>query len=203
MCIRDRVPSTWLCGSRWEWWPASHPGMPRSFSLRSICLPIAYGNTAVLKPSTESAVVGGILLAEVFHEAGFPEGVLNVVTNGPGQGGEMGDELIENPAVRRLSFTGSSQVGRTLAEKAGRHLKRVALELGGHNPLLILKDADIDYAVDVATFGAFLHQGQICMSVRRIIAEEEVVQEFTEKFAAKVSTLKVGTPRRWTQLSAR
>jgi len=168
---------------------------PVILSLRSICLPIAYGNTAVLKPSTESAVVGGILLAEVFHEAGFPEGVLNVVTNGPGQSGEMGDELIENPAVRRLSFTGSSQVGRTLAEKAGRHLKRVALELGGHNPLLILKDADIDYAVDVATFGAFLHQGQICMSVRRIIAEEEVVQEFTEKFAAKVSTLKVGDPK--------
>ncbi|MHB1342957.1 MAG: aldehyde dehydrogenase family protein [Thermoleophilia bacterium] len=168
---------------------------PLILSLRSIALPIAYGNTAVLKPSTESAVVGGIALAEVFHEAGFPKGVLNVVTNGPGRSGEMGDELLENPAVRRLGFTGSTEVGRALAEKAGRHLKRMAMELGGHNPLLILKDADIDYAVNVAAFGAFLHQGQICMSVRRIIAEEPIVREFTDKFAAKVSTLKVGNPR--------
>lgn len=168
---------------------------PVILSLRSICLPIAYGNTAVLKPSTESAVVGGLILAEVFHEAGFPKGVLNVVTNGPGRSGELGDELIENRAVRRIGFTGSSEVGRLLAEKAGRHLKRVALELGGHNPLIVLKDADIDYAVQVAAFGAFLHQGQICMSVRRVIVEEPVAREFTDKFAAKAATLKVGDPK--------
>jgi acyl-CoA reductase-like NAD-dependent aldehyde dehydrogenase len=163
-------------------------------SLRSICMPIAYGNTTVLKPSTESSVAGGILIAEVFHEAGFPKGVLNVVTNGPGKSGEIGDEFIENPKVRRITLTGSSSVGRQLAEKAGRHLKRVAMELGGQNPMIILKDADIDYAVNAATFGAFLHQGQICMSTRRILVDKTVAASFTEKFVKKVSGLQVGNP---------
>jgi acyl-CoA reductase-like NAD-dependent aldehyde dehydrogenase len=139
---------------------------PLILSLRAICLPIAYGNTAVLKPSMESSVSGGVVIAEIFHEAGFPKGVLNVVTNGPGGSGEVGDELIANPKVRRINFTGSTSVGRQLAEKAGRHLKRVSLELGGQNPLIIMGDADVDYAVNAAAFGAFLHQGQICMSVR-------------------------------------
>ncbi|MGB9630264.1 MAG: aldehyde dehydrogenase family protein, partial [Thermodesulfobacteriota bacterium] len=168
---------------------------PLILSLRSICLPIAYGNTAILKPSTESAVSGGVVIAEVFHEAGFPKGVLNLVTNGPGKSGEIGDELIEDPRVRRISLTGSSSVGRQLAEKAGRHLKRVALELGGQNPLIILRDADIDHAVNATIFGAFLHQGQICMSTRRVIIEKEVAKEFTEKLVKKASTLKVGNPK--------
>jgi len=168
---------------------------PLILSLRSICMPIAYGNTAVLKPSTESSVAGGILIAEVFHQAGFPKGVLNVVTNGPGRSGEIGDEFIENPKVRRISMTGSSAVGRQLAEKAGRHLKRVALELGGQNPMIILKDADIDYAVNAAAFGAFLHQGQICMSTRRIIIEKPIADSFTDKFVKKVSGFKVGNPK--------
>ena len=168
---------------------------PLILSLRSICLPIAYGNTAVLKPAMESSVAGGVLIAQVFDEAGFPKGVLNLVTNGPGASRDIGDEFIENPKVRRINLTGSTAVGRTIAEKAGRHLKRVALELGGQNPLLVLRDADIDYAVNVATFGAFLHQGQICMSVRRIIIEEAVAKEFTEKFVQKVKTLKVGNPK--------
>ena len=135
---------------------------PLILSLRSICMPIAYGNTAVLKPSTESAAAGGILIAEVFQQAGFPSGVLNVVTNGPGRSAEIGDEFIENPIVRRINLTGSSAVGRQLAEKAGRHLKRVALELGGQNPLIVLRDASIDHAVNAAAFGGFLHQGQLC-----------------------------------------
>jgi len=168
---------------------------PLILSLRSICLPVAYGNTAVLKPSTESAVSGGALIAEVFHEAGFPKGVLNLVTNGPGHSGEIGDEFIENRKVRRISLTGSTAAGRQLAEKAGRHLKRVALELGGQNPLIILRDADIDYAVNAAAFGAFLHQGQICMSTRRIIVEYPIAKEFTEKLVKKVSTYKVGNPK--------
>jgi aldehyde dehydrogenase (NAD+) len=168
---------------------------PLILSLRSICMPIAYGNTAVLKPSTESAVAGGILIAEVFHQAGFPKGVLNVVTNGPGRSGEIGDEFIENPKVRRINLTGSSAVGRQIAEKAGRYLKRVALELGGQNPLIILRDADVDYAVNAAAFGGFLHQGQICMSTRRIIIEKPVAAAFIEKFVAKVSKLKVGDPK--------
>jgi aldehyde dehydrogenase (NAD+) len=168
---------------------------PLILSLRSICLPIAYGNTAILKPSTESAVAGGSVIAEVFHEAGFPKGVLNLVTNGPGRSGEIGDEFIENPKVRRISLTGSSAVGRQLAEKAGRYLKRISLELGGQNPLIILRDADVDYAVNAAAFGGFLHQGQICMSTRRIIVEKPVVQEFIKKFVQKVSTFKVGNPK--------
>ncbi|HEY3276810.1 MAG TPA: aldehyde dehydrogenase family protein [Syntrophorhabdaceae bacterium] len=168
---------------------------PLILSLRSICLPIAYGNTTVLKSSTESSVAGGVVLAEVFHEAGFPKGVFNLVTNGPGASAEIGDEFIENPAVRRISLTGSSEVGRILAEKAGRYLKRVALELGGQNPMIVLADANIDNAVNAAAFGAFLHQGQICMSTRRIIVERAAAKEFTEKFAKKVSAFKVGNPK--------
>jgi aldehyde dehydrogenase (NAD+) len=143
----------------------------------------------------ESAVAGGVVIAEVFHEAGFPKGVLNLVTNGPGRSGEIGDEFIENPKVRRINLTGSSAVGRQLAEKAGRYLKRVALELGGQNPLIILRDADVDYAVNAAAFGGFLHQGQICMSTRRVIVEKPIAHEFTEKFVKKVLTFKVGNPK--------
>jgi acyl-CoA reductase-like NAD-dependent aldehyde dehydrogenase len=168
---------------------------PLILSLRAVCMPIAYGNTAVLKPSTESAAAGGVMIAEVFHEAGFPKGVLNLVTNGPGVSSEIGDEFIENPKVRRINLTGSSAVGRQLAEKAGRYLKRVALELGGQNPMIILSDADIDQAVNAACFGGFLHQGQICMSMRRIIIEKSVAREFTEKFVKKVSAYKFGNPK--------
>jgi aldehyde dehydrogenase (NAD+) len=157
-------------------------------------MPIALGNTAILKPSTESAIVGGVVIAEVFHEAGFPKGVLNVVTNGPGRSGEIGDEFVENPKVRRINLTGSTAVGRQLAEKAGRHLKRVALELGGQGPLIILRDADVDYAVNAAAFGAFIHQGQACMATRRVIVERPIAKEFTKKFVQKASSLKVGNP---------
>jgi len=168
---------------------------PLILSLRSVAFPLAYGNTAVLKPSAESPVSGGIVIAEIFEEAGIPKGVLNVVTNGPGRSGEIGDEFITDPRVRRISFTGSTEVGRLLAEKAGRHLKKVTLELGGQDPLIILKDADIDRAVDAAAFGRFLHQGQVCMSTKRIIVEEPVAEQFTEKFVSKASGLKVGDPR--------
>ena len=168
---------------------------PLILSLRSICMPIAYGNTAVLKPSTESAAAGGAAIAEVFHEAGFPKGVLNLITNGPGGSGAVGDEFVENPDVRRINLTGSSAVGRRLAEKAGRHLKRVALELGGQNPMLVLQDADIEAAVNAAAFGGFLHQGQICMSTRRLIVDKSIAAEFTEKLLNKVSSFKVGNPQ--------
>ena len=168
---------------------------PLILSLRSICMPIAYGNTAVLKPSSESAVAGGVAIAGVFHEAGFPKGVLNLVTNGPGTSREIGDEFIENSKVRRINLTGSTAVGRELAEKAGRHLKRVALELGGQNPMIVLRDADIDQAVNATVFGGFLHQGQICMSTRRIIIEKPVAGVFTAKLVKRVASLKVGDPK--------
>ena len=168
---------------------------PLILSLRAVALPMACGNTTVLKPSAEAPISGGLIFAEVFEEAGFPKGVFNVVTNGPGFSGEVGDELIEHPKVRRISFTGSTEVGRQIAEKAARQLKKVTLELGGNDPLIVLKDADIDYAVNAATFGRFNHQGQICMSSKRIIVEKPVAAEFTRKFVKKVQGLKVGDPR--------
>ena len=167
---------------------------PLILSLRAVALPMACGNTTVLKPSAEAPISGGLIFGEVFEEAGFPKGVFNVVTNGPGFSGEVGDIFIEHPAVRRLSFTGSTEVGRQIAEKAARHLKQVTLELGGSDPLIVLKDADIDYAVNAATFGRFNHQGQICMSSKRIIVEKPIAEEFTEKFLKKVQGLKVGSP---------
>jgi acyl-CoA reductase-like NAD-dependent aldehyde dehydrogenase len=164
-------------------------------SARSIAAPLALGNTVVLKPSEWSPVVGGLLWGEIFAEAGLPEGVLNVVTHAPGAAGPIGDALVEHPAVRRINFTGSTATGRRLAEAAGRHLKRVVLELGGYNPLIVLADAELDYAVDATTFGAFLHQGQICMSARRVIVERGVADEFTRRLAEKANGLKAGDPR--------
>jgi acyl-CoA reductase-like NAD-dependent aldehyde dehydrogenase len=163
-------------------------------SARSIAAPLALGNTVVLKPSEWSPQVGGLLWGEVFAEAGLPAGVLDIVTHAPGEAQAVGDELIENPHVRRLNFTGSTATGRKLAEAAGRQLKRVVLELGGSNPLIVLADADLDYAVDATTFGAFLHQGQICMSARRIIVERPIADAFVARLAEKTSGLKAGDP---------
>jgi acyl-CoA reductase-like NAD-dependent aldehyde dehydrogenase len=164
-------------------------------SARSIAAPLALGNTVVLKPSELSPVVGGLLWGEIFTEAGLPAGVLNVVTHAPGEAGPIGDEFTEHPAVRRINFTGSTATGRRLAEAAGRNLKRVVLELGGYNPLVVLADADLDYAVNASAFGAFLHQGQICMSARRIIVERPIADEFTSRLAEKTKTLKTGDPK--------
>jgi acyl-CoA reductase-like NAD-dependent aldehyde dehydrogenase len=164
-------------------------------SARSIAAPLALGNTVVLKPSEWSPVVGGLLWGEIFAEAGLPEGVLNIVTHAPGQAEPIGDVLVSHPAVRRINFTGSTNVGRQLAEAAGRHLKRVVLELGGYNPLIVLADADLEYAVNSTAFGAFLHQGQICMSARKVIVERSIADEFTERLAAKTAQLKAGDPK--------
>ncbi len=163
-------------------------------SARSIASPLVAGNTVVLKPSQDSPIVGGLLWAEIMAEAGLPDGVLNVITHAPGDGSKVGDEFAENPRVRRINFTGSSSTGRRIAEAAGRNLKRVVLELGGQNPLLILRDADIEFAVNAAAFGAYLHQGQICMSTRRIIVEAPIADEFSGRLAAKVAGLKMGDP---------
>jgi acyl-CoA reductase-like NAD-dependent aldehyde dehydrogenase len=164
-------------------------------SARSIAAPLALGNTVVLKPSELSPFVGGLIWGEILSEAGLPAGVLNIVTHAPGQAGPIGDELIENPHVRRLNFTGSTATGRKLAEAAGRQLKRVLLELGGSNPLIVLADADLDYAVNATAFGSFLHQGQICMSARRIIVERPIADEFVAGLTEKTSGLKVGDPK--------
>jgi acyl-CoA reductase-like NAD-dependent aldehyde dehydrogenase len=163
-------------------------------SARSIAAPLALGNTVVLKPSEWSPVSGGLLWGEIFAEAGLPDGVLNIVTHAPGQAAAIGDELVSHPAVRRINFTGSTHVGRLLAEAAGRHLKRVVLELGGYNPVIVLADADVDYAVNATAFGAFLHQGQICMSARKVFVERAISDEFIEKLSAKANGLKAGDP---------
>jgi acyl-CoA reductase-like NAD-dependent aldehyde dehydrogenase len=164
-------------------------------SARSIAAPLALGNTVVLKPSEWSPFTGGLLWGEIFAEAGLPAGVLDIVTHAPGGAGPIGEALIESPEVRRLNFTGSSQVGRLIAEAAGRQLKRVVLELGGHNPLIVLADADLDYAVNASAFGSFLHQGQICMSTRRIYVERSIADEFVSRLAEKTKGLKLGDPK--------
>jgi acyl-CoA reductase-like NAD-dependent aldehyde dehydrogenase len=164
-------------------------------SARAIAAPLALGNTVVLKPSELSPYSGGLLWAEIFAEAGLPAGALNVVTHAPGEAGPIGEEFVEHPSVRTINFTGSTATGRKLAEAAGRNLKRVLLELGGQNPLIVLADADLDYAVDAAAFGAYLHQGQICMSARRIIVERPIADAFTARLAEKAGGLKAGDPR--------
>ena len=162
---------------------------------RSFASPIALGNTVVMKPSEHSPYVGGLLFGEILSEAGLPDGVLNIVPHAPGEAGPIGDELAENPLVRVINFTGSTETGRRIAEVAGRNLKRVVLELGGSNPLIVLADADLDYAVDASAFGAFLHQGQICMSARRIIVEQPIADALTERLAEKTKGLKAGDPK--------
>ena len=164
-------------------------------SARSIAAPLALGNTVVLKPSELSPYVGGLLWGEIFAEAGLPAGVLNIVTHAPGEAAPIGDELVEHPAVRVVNFTGSTATGRKLAEAAGRNLKRLVLELGGYNPLIVLADADLEYAVNATAFGAFLHQGQICMSARRIIVERAIADEFVSRLAEKTKGLKAGDPK--------
>jgi acyl-CoA reductase-like NAD-dependent aldehyde dehydrogenase len=168
--------------------------VPYILGSRSFAFPMAYGNTIVLKPSEEAPITGGLLLAEIFEEAGLPPGVLNVITSTREAASEVGDEMIANPAVRRISFTGSTEVGRLIAEKAGRHLKRAVLELGGKDPLIVLGDADLDYAVDAAVWGAFLHQGEICMSTERIIVEETIAKAFTDRLKKRAEEMPMGDP---------
>jgi acyl-CoA reductase-like NAD-dependent aldehyde dehydrogenase len=168
--------------------------VPYLLGSRAFALPVAYGNTAVLKPSEEAPLTGGILLAEIFEEAGLPPGVLNVITCTREDAEEVGDVMTSHPAVRRISFTGSTEVGRIIAEKAGRNLKRAVLELGGKDPLIILGDADLDYAAEAAAWGAFLHQGEICMSTERIIIEKSIADKFTAKLKKRALALKVGDP---------
>ena len=168
--------------------------VPYILSSRAFALPLAYGNTAVLKPSEEAPLTGGLLLAEIFEEAGLPPGVLNVITCTRDDAPEVGETIIAHPAVRRISFTGSTEVGRIIAEQSGRHLKRAVLELGGKDPLIILGDADVDTAVEKAMVGSFLHQGQICMSTERIIIERKIADEFTEKLKQVAMGLPVGDP---------
>ena len=169
--------------------------VPFVLTLRAVAPALALGNTVVLKPSEETPLAGGLLVAEVFEEAGIPPGVLNVVTCAREDVGAVGEVLVTHPAVNVISFTGSTATGRALAEKAGRHLKRMVLELGGKSPLIVLQDADLDLAVSAAAFGAFFHQGQICMASTRILVEQPVADTLAAQLVEKVKTLKMGDPR--------
>ncbi|MEV6607129.1 aldehyde dehydrogenase [Kutzneria sp. NPDC051319] len=167
---------------------------PLILGVRSFAVPIAVGNTVVLKPSEEAPIACGLFLADVLREAGLPAGVLNVVTNAPSDAADVASTLIANQRVRIVNFTGSTKVGRIIGRTAAEHLKPALLELGGKNALLVLDDADIDYAVNAATFGSFNNAGQICLSVDRILVHRSVAEEFTAKFAAKVAALPAGDP---------
>ncbi|MGW9111707.1 aldehyde dehydrogenase [Microbacterium sp. NPDC055683] len=160
---------------------------------RAIAYPIVCGNTVVFRASETSPRTHAII-AEVMHEAGLPAGVLNFLTNAPEDADRVVEAIIAHPSVRRVNFTGSTAVGRIIAEKAARHLTPVLLELGGKAPLVVLDDADIDGAVNAAVFGSFMYQGQICMSTERFVVDESVADEFVEKFVARTRTLPSGDP---------
>lgn len=175
---------------------------PIILGVRAIAVPLACGNTVVLKAS-ELCPRTHRLIAAAFAEAGLPDGAVGLVTNAPCDAAEVVGALIDHPAVRRINFTGSTATGRIIAVRAARNLKPVLLELGGKAPLLVLDDADLDEAVSAASFGAFMNQGQICMSTERIIVVEPVADDFAVRFRAKVLTLALGDPRaETTQLAA-
>jgi aldehyde dehydrogenase (NAD+) len=162
---------------------------PMLLGIRKIGFALAAGNTVVLKPSEMTPVIG-LKLGELFRDAGFPPGVLNVI---PALGSEIGDSLVTDKRVKFITFTGSSKVGRQVGATAAAHGKRFALEMGGKNPIIVLNDADVDYAVNTATFSNFMHQGQICMTGSRVIVEAGIYDEFCKRFAAKVANLKYGS----------
>ncbi len=166
--------------------------MPCILTARGFAFPMAAGNTIVLKPSEDTPWCGGLFFAEVLEEAGVPPGVFNVVTCSRERVAEMGDELVENPLVKGISFTGSTPVGRSIAAKAGAHLKKCCVELGGKDSLIVLEDADMERATSSASFGAFMHQGQICMSVEKVLVHESIYQDFLAKLKARVARLKMG-----------
>ena len=167
---------------------------PVILSTRAVATPLAYGNTVVLKasehcPRTHAAV------ARAIADAGVPAGALNLVTHSAQDAAEVIDALIAHPAVRRVSFTGSTRVGRIVAMKCAEHLTHCLLELGGKAPQVVLPDADLEAAADAASFGAFMNSGQICMSTERIVADVSVAGQLASKLAERAQALTTGDPR--------
>ncbi|MGY0693634.1 aldehyde dehydrogenase family protein [Virgibacillus sp. FSP13] len=162
---------------------------PMNLSIRSIAPAIALGNTVVHKADLQVGLTGGSILARAFDYAGLPKGVFQSVMTDID---EIGDEMMENPVVQLIAFTGSTKVGKHIGKIAGENLKRVALELGGNNPFVVLQDSNIDKAVDAAIFGKFMHQGQICMCINRIIVHQDLYEEFTKKFIERAANLPYG-----------
>ncbi|MER5451469.1 aldehyde dehydrogenase family protein [Streptomyces sp. NPDC002766] len=167
---------------------------PVILGVRAVAAPLAAGNTVVVKASEDAPIACGLLVADVLREAGLPDGVLNVITNAREDAAEIAETLIADERVQAVNFTGSTAVGRIVGELAARHLKPAVLELGGKNAVLVLDDADVDYAVDAVTFSVFMNAGQICMSGDRILVHESLAEEFTRKFTAKAGSLPAGDP---------
>ncbi|RFC73087.1 aldehyde dehydrogenase family protein [Streptomyces sp. AcE210] len=165
---------------------------PFLLSLKSVAPALALGNGVVLKPHQNTPICGGSLVAKIFEDAGLPAGLLNVVITDIA---EIGDALLTHPVPKVISFTGSDAVGQHVATVCASQFKHAVLELGGNSALTVLDDADVDYAVDAAVFSRYVHQGQVCMAANRILVDRKVEKEFTEKFVAKVRSLKVGDPR--------
>ena len=163
---------------------------PLNLSMRAVAPAIAAGNSVVLKPATNTPIVGGLLIAKLFEEAGLPDGVLNVVT---GRGSEIGDRVASHPASDVVAFTGSTEVGRRVAAAAGENLAVPAMELGGNNAHIVTDDADVDAAVDAAVFGSFVHQGQVCISINRHLVHEDVYDEYVEKLTERAESLPAGS----------
>jgi benzaldehyde dehydrogenase (NAD) len=163
---------------------------PLILSIRSVAPALALGNAVVLKPDARTGVCGGVALARIFEAAGLPEGLLHMLPGGP----DVGAAVVEDPRIRVISFTGSTAAGRKVGEVGARLLKRVHLELGGNNALVVLDDADLDLAVSAGAWGSFLHQGQICMTTGRHLVHERVADEYVEKLAAHAEHLPVGDP---------
>jgi aldehyde dehydrogenase (NAD+) len=166
--------------------------MPGILTSRGFAAALAVGNTVVLKPSEDTPYAGGLYFAEILEEAGVPPGVFNVVTCSRDSVGAVGDEMIAHSRVKAISFTGSTAVGRHIAAKCGAHLKKVCVELGGKDSMIVLEDADLDAAARAANFGSFMHQGQVCMSTEKLLIHEKVWQPFMEKFLARARKLKTG-----------
>lgn len=168
---------------------------PVILGVRAVATPLACGNTVVLKGSEMCPATHGLII-EALQEGGLPPGVVNFVTNAPKEAAEVVDALVSHPATRRVNFTGSTKVGRIIAELCARHLKPVILELGGKAPLVVLDDADLETAVNATAFGAFANSGQICMSTERIVVDEKIADAFVERLVGKVKSLPLGDPRK-------
>lgn len=166
---------------------------PVILGARAIAYPLACGNTVIFKGSENSPRTHA-LLAECFYEAGFPPGVLNFIISAPEDASAITEALIGHDTVRRINFTGSTKVGRMIAQTSAKYLKRCLLELGGKAPFIVLEDADLQGAVNAAVFGAFLYQGQICMSTERFVVDDAVADRFVEMFAARIGSLETGDP---------
>ncbi|MEU7023381.1 aldehyde dehydrogenase family protein [Streptomyces sp. NPDC046203] len=164
---------------------------PFFLSLKAVAPALALGNAVVLKPHQNTPVCGGTLVAKILQDAGLPAGLLNVVVTDIA---EIGDALLTHPVPKVITFTGSDRTGKHVAAVCAGHLKQTVLELGGNSALIVLDDADLDYAVDAAVFSRFIDQGQVCMAAARVLVDRSVEAEFTGKFIAKVESLRVGDP---------